>query len=102
VPCRGPVPRTSKQAMYSPTFARLGHSNTYAAPAVPITRLEPLVLPLTCAMLVALFAIPRRGTGSIGNLFGPVMMVWFLTLAALGLEPGHATAPTPSSGTVSP
>jgi KUP system potassium uptake protein len=48
-------------------------------------RLGPLVLPLTCAILVALFAIQRRGTGSIGNLFGPVMMVWFLTLAALGL-----------------
>jgi KUP system potassium uptake protein len=48
-------------------------------------RLEPLVLPLTCAILVALFAIQRRGTGSIGNLFGPVMMVWFITLAALGL-----------------
>src|SRR6516165_8774009 len=37
-------------------------------------RLAPLVLPLTCAILVALFAIQRRGTGSIGNLFGPVMM----------------------------
>jgi KUP system potassium uptake protein len=48
-------------------------------------RLHPLVLPLTCAILVALFAIQRRGTGSIGKLFGPVMMVWFLTLAALGL-----------------
>jgi KUP system potassium uptake protein len=48
-------------------------------------RLQPLVLPLTCAILVALFAIQRRGTGSIGKLFGPVMMVWFITLAALGL-----------------
>jgi KUP system potassium uptake protein len=48
-------------------------------------RLQPLVLPLTCAILVALFAIQRRGTGSIGKLFGPVMAVWFITLAALGL-----------------
>jgi KUP system potassium uptake protein len=48
-------------------------------------RLEPLVLPLTCAILVGLFAIQRRGTGSIGKLFGPVMTVWFLTLAALGV-----------------
>jgi KUP system potassium uptake protein len=46
--------------------------------------LEPLVLPLTCAILVALFAIQRRGTGSIGKLFGPVMTVWFVTLAVLG------------------
>ncbi len=34
-------------------------------------RLEPLVVPLTCGILVALFAIQRRGTGSIGRLFGP-------------------------------
>jgi KUP system potassium uptake protein len=47
--------------------------------------LQPLVLPLTCGILVALFAIQRRGTGSIGRLFGPVMVVWFATLAALGL-----------------
>ena len=48
-------------------------------------RLQPLVLPLTCVILVALFAIQRRGTGSIGKLFGPVMTVWFVTLAALGV-----------------
>jgi KUP system potassium uptake protein len=48
-------------------------------------RFEPLVLPLTCGILVALFAIQRRGTGSIGKLFGPVMMVWFITLAVLGV-----------------
>jgi KUP system potassium uptake protein len=48
-------------------------------------RLEPLVLPLTCGILVALFAIQRRGTGSIGRLFGPVMTVWIATLAGLGL-----------------
>src|ERR1700719_3409403 len=48
-------------------------------------RLEPVVLPLTCAILVALFAIQRYGTGSIGKLFGPVMTVWFVTLAVLGL-----------------
>lgn len=47
--------------------------------------LKPAVLPLTCAILVALFAIQRRGTGSIGKLFGPVMTVWFVTLAALGM-----------------
>jgi KUP system potassium uptake protein len=47
--------------------------------------LEPVVLPLTCAILVALCASQRRGTGNIGKLFGPVMMVWFVTLAVLGL-----------------
>jgi KUP system potassium uptake protein len=48
-------------------------------------RLSPLVLPLTCAILVALFAIQRRGTGDIGKLFGPVMTVWFITMAGLGI-----------------
>jgi KUP system potassium uptake protein len=46
---------------------------------------EKLVLPLTCGILIALFAIQRRGTGSVGQLFGPVMTVWFITLAILGL-----------------
>ena len=48
-------------------------------------RLSPLVLPLTCGILVALFAIQRRGTGDIGKLFGPVMAVWFVTMAGLGI-----------------
>jgi KUP system potassium uptake protein len=46
---------------------------------------RPVVVPLTCGILVALFAIQRRGTGSVGRLFGPVMTVWFATLAALGI-----------------
>jgi KUP system potassium uptake protein len=48
-------------------------------------KLAPLVLPLTCAILLALFSIQRRGTGDVGRLFGPVMTIWFLTLAVLGV-----------------
>jgi KUP system potassium uptake protein len=48
-------------------------------------RFQPAVLPLTCAILVGLFAVQRRGTGGIGKVFGPIMAVWFTTLAALGL-----------------
>jgi KUP system potassium uptake protein len=48
-------------------------------------KLDPAVVPLTCAILVALFAVQRRGTGGIGKVFGPIMAVWFTTLAALGL-----------------
>ena len=51
-----------------------------AAPA-----LSSWVLPLAVAILVALFAIQRRGTGAVGRLFGPVMLLWFGTLAVLGL-----------------
>ncbi|MEP6652311.1 MAG: KUP/HAK/KT family potassium transporter [Myxococcales bacterium] len=49
-------------------------------------RFEPAVVPVTCLVLVALFALQRHGTGTVGKLFGPVMAVWFLTLAVLGLR----------------
>jgi KUP system potassium uptake protein len=53
--------------------------------AVASPRLSPLIGPLTCVILLALFSIQRRGTGDIGKLFGPVMAVWFVTLATLGI-----------------
>ena len=46
--------------------------------------LQQAVLPLTVVALLALFALQRKGTGSIGRLFGPLMIVWFLVLASLG------------------
>ena len=46
---------------------------------------EPLILPLASIILVFLFSAQRRGTGSVGAVFGPVMMLWFLTLAVLGV-----------------
>jgi KUP system potassium uptake protein len=46
---------------------------------------KPYVIPLTLAVLVVLFAVQKRGTGSVGALFGPIMMLWFVTLAALGV-----------------
>jgi KUP system potassium uptake protein len=52
--------------------------------AVASPRLSPIVVPLTCAILIALFSIQRRGTGVVGRLFGPVMVIWFATLAGLG------------------
>jgi KUP system potassium uptake protein len=53
--------------------------------AVANPRLSPIVVPLTCIILVGLFSIQRRGTGDVGKLFGPVMAVWFAALAALGV-----------------
>ena len=43
------------------------------------------VVPLTLVLLGALFAIQHRGTGSVGLVFGPVMLVWFVAIGALGL-----------------
>lgn len=48
--------------------------------------IDSLVLPLSIAILVGLFAIQRRGTGSIGRVFGPLMVVWFSVLAVLGVH----------------
>ena len=45
----------------------------------------PYVLPLSVAILVALFAIQPLGTARIGSAFGPIMALWFLTIALLGL-----------------
>jgi KUP system potassium uptake protein len=47
---------------------------------------KPFVLPITCAVLVGLFVMQRHGTASIGKVFGPIMIVWFGTLALLGIR----------------
>ncbi|MBA3527439.1 MAG: potassium transporter Kup [Sphingomonas sp.] len=46
---------------------------------------EPFVIPLAIAILVGVFAIQARGTAKVGLLFGPVMLVYFITLAVLGI-----------------
>ncbi len=45
---------------------------------------EPLVLPLSLAILIGLFMIQSRGTALVGRLFGPVMVLWFIVIGALG------------------
>ena len=47
---------------------------------------NPYIVPLTVAVLVGLFSIQRFGTGRVGAVFGPVMIVWFLALTALGIK----------------
>ncbi len=47
--------------------------------------LEPFVIPIAVGILIGLFSIQRRGTSTVGAIFGPVMIVWFAVLAALGL-----------------
>ena len=43
------------------------------------------VVPITLVVLFALFAVQKRGTGGIGKFFGPITVVWFLTIAGLGV-----------------
>jgi KUP system potassium uptake protein len=52
-----------------------------AAPAM-----KEVVIPVTVAVLVALFWVQRRGTGRIGSVFAPIMGVWFVVLAVLGIR----------------
>ena len=65
--------------------------------------LSHLVVPIALGILVALFAIQRRGTGAVGWLFGPVLLVWFAVIAILGarqvvLHPGIIQALSPIWG----
>jgi KUP system potassium uptake protein len=52
-----------------------------AAPSV-----SDLVIPITVAIIIALFLFQRLGTGAVGRLFGPVMGVWFTVIAGLGVR----------------
>jgi len=45
---------------------------------------EPLIVPITCVVLLALFVVQPRGTARIGGVFGPVMLLWFVFIAVLG------------------
>ena len=72
---------------------------------------QPYVVPLTVAILVGLFLIQKYGTHRVGGLFGPIMVIWFVTLAGLGVmwiarlpavlgafDPRHAVAFFMSNG----
>ena len=48
--------------------------------------LDPFIVPMSIAVLTLLFAIQKHGTGMVGKLFAPVMLVWFLVLAILGVS----------------
>ena len=52
--------------------------------AAPV--LKPFVIPLTIVVLVLLFLFQKHGTARVGMIFGPVMLLWFITLAVLGLS----------------
>jgi len=49
------------------------------------TAFKPFVMPMAVAILLCLFAAQRFGTEKIGRAFGPVMMLWFIVIAVLGL-----------------
>ena len=56
-------------------------------------RLTPVVVPISAAILLGLFLVQRKGTAFIGNIFGPVMLLWFGVIGVLGLR-GIIAAPS--------
>jgi len=68
--------------MITPAISVLGAVEGLAV-ATPL--LEPYIVPATVAILIGLFVIQKYGTHRVGGLFGPIMIVWFLTISALGV-----------------
>ncbi|MFL6125993.1 potassium transporter Kup [Actinophytocola sp.] len=54
--------------------------------------LGELVVPITAVIILGLFLVQKRGTGAVGRVFGPVMIVWFVVIGALGIT-GIASDP---------
>jgi KUP system potassium uptake protein len=52
---------------------------------VETTAFSPFVVPITCIILIMLFAVQKRGTAGIGAVFGPLTLCWFFAIAAIGL-----------------
>lgn len=46
---------------------------------------KPFIIPITIAVLIGLFMIQRKGTASVGRYFGPITLLWFITLGVLGM-----------------
>jgi KUP system potassium uptake protein len=64
---------------------------------------DPYVVPLTILVLVALFFVQKHGTARVGAIFGPIMLLWFATIAVMGLwhvvrEPSVLAAIDPRHG----
>ncbi|WP_395713116.1 potassium transporter Kup [Reyranella sp.] len=68
-------------AIITPAVSVMGAVEGLSAVAPGLT---PLVVPLSLAILVGLFLLQARGTADVGRLFGPVMLIWFITLGVLG------------------
>ncbi len=87
--------RISAVALFAIVGAALLYGDGIITPAISVlgaveglvvadARFKDFVVPISCVILIGLFAIQSRGTGVVGKLFGPVMIVWFTTLGALG------------------
>ncbi|MBY0565590.1 MAG: potassium transporter Kup [Hyphomonadaceae bacterium] len=88
-------------AMITPAISVL--SAVEGLRAVPMLGdgIDPFILPIAVGILVGLFAVQARGTGTMGRYFGPITSVWFVVMGALGVmhivrEPGVFEALLPT------
>ncbi len=111
---RRKVPRAAALVTLGLLGAGLFFGDGMITPAISVTSaveglnvatpaLSNLVIPISLAILVALFAVQRYGTGAVGWMFGPIILVWFVLIAALGLHevaghPGVVQALSPTWG----
>jgi KUP system potassium uptake protein len=91
---RGPG-RGRKMLLIGAVGAGLFYGDAMITPAISVLsaveglklvtpKLNDYVVPITCGILIALFAVQARGTGKVAAFFGPIMALWFLTLAVTG------------------
>jgi KUP system potassium uptake protein len=111
---RRKVPRAAALVTLGLLGAGLFFGDGMITPAISVTSaveglkvatpsLAHLVIPISLAILVGLFAVQRYGTGAVGWMFGPVILVWFAIIAALGLHevighPGVVKGLSPTYG----
>lgn len=92
----GGTPLSRQVAMLGILAAALFYGDCMITPAISVLsaveglnvaapRLESFIVPITVTILISLFLIQRRGSNAIGALFGPVIILWFGSLAALGI-----------------
>jgi len=94
LPSVGRLPRVA--AVLGLISAAMFYGDSVITPAISVLsavegmsvvsrQFERWVLPLTLITLLGLFFVQRRGTGQVGNVFGPIMLLWFGTIGTLGL-----------------
>ncbi|HVE55016.1 MAG TPA: KUP/HAK/KT family potassium transporter, partial [Ramlibacter sp.] len=93
----GTTPRRRVALLLAGVFgAALFYGDSVITPAISVLSaveglevvaptLKPYVLPISLGVLIALFAMQRFGTATVGRLFGPIIALWFLVLGATGL-----------------
>ena len=96
-------PRLSQAATIIAVFAAsLFYGDAVITPAISVLSaveglsvaapaLDPWVVPVTIAIIIGLFSMQARGAGKIGRLFGPITLVWFIAIGALGVASILAT-----------